>query len=172
MSYSLQSLTHANDLRSLSAYFAVAASMRTALYTVKLVYSGCSSCLLGAGKDFAKTLKTILFTRLTYSICFQKMHLYISAGFVYQGVFFPSRIVLRAHEVISLQVAYPYNDCLGETTELWMLCLESESRSVLIVVSFLLENYWHLKCQFSVWTMYFCSSVLQTAGVLFQERVF
>lgn len=86
MSYSLQSLTHANDLKYMSAYFAVAAPMWTALYTVKLFPSSLLIlCLLWAGRDFAKTLKTSLFTKLTYSICFQKMNLYISAGFVYQG---------------------------------------------------------------------------------------
>ena len=110
----------------------------TALYTVKLFRSSLLiSCLLWAGKDFAKTLKTILVTQLTYSICFQKMHLYISTGFVYQGfTFFLLRVILSVHEAIFLQVMYPYNDCLGKTTELRMLCLVSESCSVLIIFFF------------------------------------
>lgn len=134
MSYSLQNLTHANDLKYMSAYFAVAASMWTALYTVKRFRSSpLISCLLWVGKDFAKTLKTILFTKLTCSICFQKMNLDISAGFVYQGFFFgfwffPSwESYLEFMKLFFLQSNLSYNDCLGKTTEMWMSCLVSTS---------------------------------------------
>lgn len=85
MSYSLQSLTHANDLKYMSAYFAVATSMWTALYTVKIFHSSLPIlCLLWAGKDFAKTLKTILFTKLTVYLLSEDVSVHIFAGFVYQ----------------------------------------------------------------------------------------
>lgn len=116
MSYSLHSLTHANDLKSMSAYFAVAASVQTALYTVKRSHSSPRiSCLLWAGKDFAKTLKTILFTNLTCSICVQ-MNPDISASFVYQVwfscLFFPLFRVIESIKLFFFKVIY--DDCLGK----------------------------------------------------------
>lgn len=54
----------------------------------------------------------------------------------------------------------PNNEC----------CARRESVSTPIVIFFPFENYRHLKkSQFSVGTIYFYSSVLQTAVILFQE---
>ena len=150
MSYSLQSLTHANDLKSMSAYFAVAASMWTALYTVKQFHSSpLISCLLRAEKDFAKTLKTILFTKFTCFICFQ-MNLDISASFVYQVWFSCFFSLFRVIEFIKLFFfKVIYNDCLGTNNRnVNVVPSEYESCSVLIVIFRLFKNYWCLKCHF------------------------
>lgn len=140
MSYSLQSLTHANDLKYMSAYFCCGSIHVNCFVHCEIVPSSLLiSCLLWAGKDFAKTLKTILFTKLTYSICFQKTDLYFSAGFVYQVLFlflFSSwESYIESMKLFFFKVIYPYNDCLGKTTEIWMLCLVSKFCSVLISFS-------------------------------------
>lgn len=49
------------------------------------------------------------------------------------GVFFFSswESYVETMKLFFFKVIYPYNDCLGKTTEMWMLCLVSESCSIL-----------------------------------------
>lgn len=127
----------------------------TALYTVKRFPSSLLIlCWLWAGKDFAKTLKTILFTKLTsyllsedVSLCFNR---FCTSGLFVCLISWKSHLEVK--KLFFFKVIYPYNDCIDKTSEMWMMCLVSE-----LCPSFLLfyfKTYWCWKCEFSAWTIF------------------
>lgn len=129
MSYSLQSLTHANDLNPCPLP-CCGISLWTAFVHCENVHSSLPAlCLLWAGTDFAKTLKTILSTKLTSYLLSEDVSLPFS--WLCRSGFFPSPESYSVHEVVTFLWSSRYVWWLkGRTPETRVLCLVSESSPV------------------------------------------
>lgn len=152
MSYSLQSLTHSNDLKYMFASFAMATSMWTALYTVKYIPPACLFCVYSGLERLCQTLKTILSTELTfYLLSCNAVH--------FSGPICLLCFPLQSHSSnpIFLQNNIAYG-CIGKTTEVWMLGLVSKSDCPLWS---LFSDYWELKFQFQLEPSFFVAQCCQ-----------
>lgn len=154
MSYLLQSLTHANDLKYMSAYFAVATSMWNCFVHCEKISLQPAHFVLTLGwQRLCQNIKDHSFHWINVLSAFRR------CIFMFQQVLYIRFVCLifwKSHlevkKLFFFKVIYPYNDCIDKTSEMWMLCLVSE-----LCPSFLLfyfKNYWCWKCEFSAWTIF------------------